>query len=187
MIRIILLMSFLAISISQAAEFHVDKQQKNLVKFISDAPMEDFEGTTSKIDGYMMNEGIEKLIGSEVYFEVDLNSVSTGVGLRDRHMREDYLHTDKYKLTNFKGKISNASKITDSEYDFTANGKKFIHGVTKDITIKGKIYKTSIGYKVKANWAIKLPDYNIEVPKFMFLRISDEIKLEVEFNLKQVK
>jgi len=133
MIRIILILSFLAISISQAAEFHVDKQQKNLVKFISDAPMEDFEGTTSKIDGYMMNEGIDKLIGSEVYFEVDLNSVSTGVGLRDRHMREDYLHTDKYKLTNFKGKISNASKITDSEYDFTANGKKFIHGVTKDI------------------------------------------------------
>ncbi len=187
MIRIILLLSFLAISVSYAAEFHVDKQQKNLVKFISDAPMEDFEGTTNKIDGYMTNDGIDKLVGSEVYFEVDLNSVSTGIGLRDRHMREDYLHTDKHKFTSFKGKINNATKVSDSEYDFTANGKKTIHGVTKDIIIKGKIFKSGNGYKVKANWAIKLPDYNIEVPKFMFLRINDEIKLEVEFNLKQVK
>lgn len=187
MIRIILLLSFLAINITHAAEFHVDKQQKNLVKFISDAPMEDFEGTTSKIDGYMMNDGIDNLVGSDVYFEVDLNSVSTGIGLRDRHMREDYLHTDKYKLTSFKGKIATASKVNDSEYDFSANGKMFIHGVTKDITLKGKIYQTGNGYKIKANWAIKLPDYNIEVPKFMFLRISDEIKLEVDFNLKKVK
>jgi polyisoprenoid-binding protein YceI len=187
MIRMILILSLMAISIAQAAEFHVDKKQSNLVKFISDAPMEDFEGTTSKIDGYMMNDGIDKLVGSEVYFEVDLNSVSTGIGLRDRHMREDYLHTDKYKLTSFKGKIATANKVSDTEYDFTANGKKFIHGVTKDITIKGNIFKNGNGYKVKANWAIKLPDYNIEVPKFMFLRINEEIKLEVDFNLKQVK
>lgn len=175
MIRMILILSFFAISITHAAEFHVDKQQKNFVKFISDAPMEDFEGTTSKIDGYMMSDGIDKLVGSEVYFEVDLNSVSTGIGLRDRHMREDYLHTDKYKFTNFKGKIATATKVSDSEYDFTANGKKFIHGVSKDITIKGKIFKTGNGYKVKANWAIKLPDYNIEVPNLCFYVLTKKL------------
>ena len=40
-----------------AGEYHVDKERENQVKFISDAPLEDFEGVTDKIDGYIFWEG----------------------------------------------------------------------------------------------------------------------------------
>ena len=184
---LVLIIGLAAIQLSYGSEYQVDKSAKNQVKFISDAPMEDFEGVTDKIDGYFISDGIDKLVGSEFYFEVDLNTVKTGIGLRDRHMREDYLHTDKHRFTNIKGKITEARKISDTEYDITVQAKKFIHGVSKDITIQGKIYKVAEGFKIKAAYTVKLPDYNIEVPKFMFMRISEDIKLELDFIVKKVK
>ncbi len=84
----LILICFLQIGF--AAEYQVDKSQKNLVKFISDAPMEDFEGVTDKIDGYLFFEGDNLLQGSEMYFEVDLNSLDTGIGLRLQKAR--HLH-----------------------------------------------------------------------------------------------
>jgi len=171
---------------SFSKEYNVDKSAKNIVKFISDAPMEDFEGITNKIDGYLINDDISNLKNSDFYFEVDLNSVKTGIALRDRHMREDYLNTAKYRYTSFKGKIIDSKKINDNEYEFTAKGNKFISGITKEITIKGIIYNINNSYRIKANWSIKLPDFNIKVPQFMFLRINEEIKLEVDFYLKRI-
>ena len=87
-------------------EWHVKKSDENLVKFTSTTSVLDFDGITSEIDGYLYWEG-EKVFGSnnELYFEVDLNSVETGIGKRDRDMREDVLETDKWPKTSYKGKI----------------------------------------------------------------------------------
>jgi polyisoprenoid-binding protein YceI len=185
-IILILLMLF-SFNYVYSTEYHVDKSNNNVVKFLSEATMEKFEGITNKIDGYMMSEDISKLIGSEFYFEVDLNSVKTGNGLMERHMREDYLQTDKYQFTNIKGKITEAVKISETEYNIKAGTQMFIHGVTHDIIIPGKIYILQNGIKIKSNYSIKLPDYKIEVPKFMFMRVSEEIKLELDFIVKPVK
>ena len=95
MFYLILAICFFTYYSSFSKEYNVDKSAKNIVKFISDAPMEDFEGITDKIDGYLINDDISNLKNSEFYFEVDLNSVKTGIALRDRHMREDYLNTAK--------------------------------------------------------------------------------------------
>ncbi len=55
-LNILALMCILS-TVALAAEFQVDKSSKNLVKFISDAPLEDFEGKTDKIDGYIFWDG----------------------------------------------------------------------------------------------------------------------------------
>ena len=52
--KIILLLS-ISITIF-AKEYHVKKSDKNIVKFISNAPIEDFEGVTDNIDGYLFYE-----------------------------------------------------------------------------------------------------------------------------------
>lgn len=173
-----------AYSYSFSAEYHVDKSQKNLVRFISETPVENFDGKTDKIDGYFIAESIEKLKGSELYFETQVGTFETGIGLRNRHMREDYLHTEKYPLSHFKGNITDSKMISETEYDVTAKGKLFLHGVTKDITINGKIYKLKDGFKIKSDFVVKLTDYKIKVPKFMFVRISEDIQLQLDFSVK---
>ena len=183
-IALSLFLSLFSMTILSSAEYHVDKNEKNLVRFISETPVENFDGKTSKIDGYFIAENIENLNSAELYFEVEVGSFDTGIGLRNRHMKEDYLHTDKYPLTHFKGQISSSKKISETEFDVTTSGKLFLHGVTKDVTITGKIYKLQNGFKLKSDFSFKLPDYKIKVPKFMFVRISEEIKLQLDFIVK---
>lgn len=181
------LLSF-CLSVS-AGEYNVEKSKKNQVKFISQAPLEDFEGVTSKIDGYLMTSGDgQDFNGSEIYFEVDLNSVDTGIGLRNRHMRENYLHTDKHPKTTFKGKIIDSKKSGDGKYAVTAEGDMFIHGVTKKIKVNGTIsYMADQKIKVESNFKVKLPDYKVEVPSLMAMKINESITLELDFVLKFIK
>lgn len=186
---IVFLLGFLLLSGSlYATEYDVDKSKKNLVKFTSDARVESFDGTTDKIDGYMTWDGDDVLNKNQLYFEFDLRTLDTGIGLRNRHMREDYLETDKYPMTNFKGKLVKADKSSDGKLNVTAEGNMFIHGVTKPITIKGTLIPSDGGgYRIQSSFEVKLTDYNIPIPQLMFLKISEVMKLNLDFFARKVK
>ena len=49
----------------------MDKSRQNQVKFVSNAPIEDFEGVTDKIDGFIFWENDDLTKNSALYFEVD--------------------------------------------------------------------------------------------------------------------
>jgi polyisoprenoid-binding protein YceI len=182
---LLLLLTILCTSIF-AGEYHVVKSAENMVKFVSDAPIEDFEGVTSSIDGYLFWEGEDFLNQSELYFEVDLNTVDTGIGLRNRHMRENYLHTDEFPKTHYTAKLIKADSINETEYEVEAEGTFFVHGVEKQKKITGKLLKIDNDkYKVSANFKVALSDYNIEVPSIMFYKIDENMDLCVEFYLKK--
>ena len=164
-----------------AVEYHVLPSEKNLVKFISDAPIEDFEGITHAIDGYIYWEDDDMLKNSEVYFEVDLNSIDTGIGLRNRHMRENYLETDHFPITYFKGKIIKAVQTNENEFEVLVQGKMFIHGVERLKSIKGTMQAVGDTYRIQSAFDVKLSDYKIAIPSIMFYKIDETMKLVVDF------
>ena len=168
-------------SIVFADEYHVDKSKENQVKFISDAPIEDFEGVTEKIDGYLYYENDDLTEKSAVYFEVDLNSLDTGIGLRNRHMRENYLETDKFPTTHFKGEIINAVETSKNKFDVIGRGELFIHGIKKMVEVRGTLGKSGQMYNVKVTFEVKLSDYEIEVPSIMFYKIDETMHLQLNF------
>ena len=181
--------SFLLFSfwnICQATEFHVDKSRQNLVKFISDAPVEDIEGVTGNIDGYLFWEDSDTLGTSEIYFEVDLSTVDTGIGLRNRHMRENYLEIDKYPMTYFKGKLIRKTHEQSGILSVTAEGVMFIHGIEQKKSIQANLIPEEGGFHIETNFSVALPDYDIEVPQLMFLKINENIQLELDFYLKRI-
>lgn len=168
-------------------ECHVLKSEKNRVKFISDAPIEDFEGVTDKIDGYLFWDGRELTDKSQLYFEVDLNTLDTGIGLRNRHMRENYLETDQYPLTWFKGRLVRAEKGTDGRYQVQADGTMFIHGVEQPKSVGGTITRDGDVYHITSGFEVKLSDYKIKIPSIMFYKIDETMSLEVDFYVKVVQ
>jgi polyisoprenoid-binding protein YceI len=170
-----------------SAEYQVDHSRDNVVKFISHAPMDDFEGVTNKIDGYIFWEGDDLLNKSDMYFEVDLNSIDTGIGLRNRHMRDNYLETDQYPYTHFKGTLTNAEKVSENEYEITAEGTMYIHGVEKEISVEGTMIALENGYHIKTQFVTALSDYKIKIPQLMFFKINENMQLELDFYVKKVE
>lgn len=172
---------FLLSIYGHAQEYHVDKSAKNEVKFISDAPIENFEGITDKIDGYLYYEDGDLTKNSQLYFEVDLNSLDTGIGLRNHHMRDNYLHTDKYPITYFKGKIVKSEKQSEDEFKVTADGTIFIHGVEKPLTVQATMIRQDKQYHIKCGFEVKLSDFDIEIPSIMFYKINETMELRLDF------
>ncbi len=184
--HLLLFLFFSASAFGQVVEYHVDTKAKNVVKFISDAPVEDFEGVTKKIDGYLKYNGASLTENSEIYFEVDLRTLDTGIGLRNRHMREEYLHTDKYPYAKFSGRIESV-RDAGSNKIATVKGSMDIHGVKKPMDVKATLAPEGSGLRSKVSFEVKLTDHKIEVPKFMFLKIDEVMQLELDIQLKKVK
>jgi len=172
-------------------EFHVNLDRGNRVRFVSDAPLEDFEGVTSRIDGFLFLSG-EGLSGdtdlskSAFYFEVDLASLDTGIGLRNRHMRENYLETDRWPMASFEGGVTALRRGGSGEYRASVQGTLSIHGVEKPRTIECTGALEGEELRVKCAFEVTLSDHEIPIPKLMFMKIDEVMALDLDLILAPV-
>lgn len=172
-----------------AQEYHVDVNADNVVRFMSHATIDDFEGVTGKIDGYVLldGQGVRSagtpIDGSELYFEVDLASLDTGIGLRNRHMRDNYLEVDEHPYASFKGTVDRIES-TASGWRVTSSGTFGVHGVDRDRTLTCDAAPEGDGFHVQCGFQVLLSDHDIEIPKVMFLKLANEIQLELDFHIE---
>lgn len=171
---------------TSASEYQVDRNKENLIKFISDAPIEEFEGITNNIDGYINLPSFEQLNESQIYFEVDLETLDTGIGLRNRHMRENYLETEIFRYAFFDGVFNSAELVSENEYNVTVFGRINIHGIEKEISISGNLIKNRKQLSIETSFEISLTDFQIDVPELMFMKINENIKIECKIFTKEI-
>ncbi len=169
-------------------DWQVDKKADNKVTFYSSTSLLDFEGNTDKIDGYIYWKGDEVFgADNEIYFEVPLATFETGIGKRDSDMREDVLHTNTYPIASFKGNFKKVDKI-GSDYQVIVKGEMSLHGIAKEVEIPGKISMSKDNMNVSCSFIILLQDYLIEAPSLVaFIKVAQEIKIELNFNLKEAQ
>jgi polyisoprenoid-binding protein YceI len=186
--KIFLILAVLLTSSIQivSAEYNVKKSDKNIVKFLSDAPIENFEGITNNIDGFLYFEN-DLTNNSQLHFEVDLRTIDTGIGLRNRHMRENYLETDKYPMAVYEGKIVNAEKVGENKYKVKVSGNMNIHGVSIPQDIEGTIELVGDEIYINSDFIVKLTDHKIDVPSLMFMKINENMQMHLDFTLEKVK
>ena len=175
-------------NLGAAQEFHVDRRGENLVRFISHASVEEFEGVTERIDGYILLDSPVLTPGTggdatAIHLEVDLASLDTGIGLRDRHMRDRYLEVAKYPYAVFDGQIARSELGAAQTLRVTARGTLTIHGVTRPRDLTCTVEPRSPGYRAQCAFEVLLSDHEIEIPKVMFLKLANEIRLELDFSV----
>ncbi len=171
-----------------ANDWQVNKNVENNVVFKSTTNLLDFQGVTNNIDGYIYWDG-DTVFGdnNEIFFEVELATFKTGIGKRDSDMRKDVLHTDKFPKAAFKGKFIKVEK-TASNFSVIVKGEISLHGHKKEIEIPGIITLKDKVLNIKSNFSLFLKDYKIIAPSLVaFIKVAEEIKLELDFNLKEAK
>lgn len=108
------------------------------------------------------------------------------VQLMEEHFNENYIESTKFPKATFKGKILNfdASKLSATKIFYDLEGDLMLHGVTEKI--KTKISLTLNGEKVNAisSFIIKPNDYGIEIPSLVKSKVSENVKLAINFNLE---
>lgn len=153
------------------------------VVFLSKAPLNEFEGKSSSLNGLI------NLETNLLDFFVDLNTIKTGIGLRDSHMRENYLETDQFPFAEFTGKLSVLpTLVMDSKTPVKAKGKFKIHGIEREIEVSGFLTLLSNGkMELDASFEILLSDYEIPLPKLVFYELAEEQKVTIKARLTPKK
>lgn len=173
-------------------ELQIDHTAPNLVRFVSHTQLDEFQGVTDKIDGYVVLagsglSGAAEGLGTDLYFEVDLASLDTGIGLRNRHMRDNYLDVEKYPYALFKGTIARIDEMGgDGAARVAAAGTFTVHGVPREREITCDVTPAGSAYRATCAFQVLLSDHSITIPKIMFLKLANEIQVDVAFTVSPV-
>ena len=155
--------------------------EKGKVQFESEATMESFTGTSESLVGKV------NLADKSLDFYLDLATLTTGVGLRDEHMRENHLETEKFPFAEFFGTLEDDFDPQGTEQqEVTAKGVFKIHGVEREIEVIGSMWVSDGKLHLNASWQLKLADYEISRPSFLFLKLSDTQEISMNLVLEQV-
>ncbi|WP_138429697.1 YceI family protein [Fodinibius saliphilus] len=147
------------------------------VEFDSSVPLHSFTGISDHLVGKI------DLQSSLVDFYVDMHTVETGIGKRDRDMLKT-LDAETHPFAEFYGKlISDFNPQNNQPQNVTVQGEFTVHGVSNTITIDGTLQKTSDGLRLQANWTLNMKDYNIKPPGILFYRVSEKIDIRISATL----
>jgi hypothetical protein len=155
---------------------------------------------------FYTDKGVTKFDGSKAAFEpikaTNNNTVSiidskTGqiaaviliskfefrLGLMQEHFNENYLESNVYPKSTFEGKIKdfNVLNLTENVITHEITGNLTIKGVAKKIKTIAEISKLDNQIKIKSNFSVFLSDFGIKVPKIIFKKIDEEVKISLNF------
>ncbi|HEY1079125.1 MAG TPA: YceI family protein [Bdellovibrio sp.] len=117
-------------------------------------------------------------------FKLALNSLNTGIEMRDSHMKEKYLETAKHPEAVLK--ISDLEiKDIKSGKDTPFTGTLNLHGVEKPVSGTFTNEGTATEQKVKATFKVKISDHTIEIPSYAGIKVADEVEVKIEAELKK--
>ena len=118
------------------------------------------------------------------------------LGLMQEHFNENYLESYKYPKSTFEGNIElstgsifdgnteifNYNLVDENFMDIIIKGQLTIKGVTKDIIATGKIKKIENDLNLISSFSVKLSDFNIKIPKVVFMKIDEVVKINLNYN-----
>lgn len=122
--------------------------------------------------------------GQKLVFEVNLDSLKTGIELRDKHMTEKYLETAKYPKATLTLDKSQLVLPASGNQKGDLKAKLKIRGTTKEVPVTYEIRATKAGYTIKATMPVNYKDFGIEVPSYMGVTVKPDLDVEVAFQAK---
>lgn len=132
------------------------------------SPAGSFKAVTKKIKGAVKKSGAQVLAENVL---VDLRSLSSGIGLRDKHLKER-LQVDKYP-------VAKLIKAEGSGGKGTATLQ--IRGQKKDVQ---GTYSMN-GNELQAEFNMKMSDLGINDVRYMGVGAKDEVKVTIVLPVKE--
>ncbi len=137
------------------------------IKFTSDNP----SGIFSSFKGKILFDP-QSLATSKVELVVDVNSINTGNGMKNKHaLSDDWFDVEKYPEITFR-----SSEFKENGTGFLVHGIMTIHGVSKEITIPFQFTNNTF----ISSFTINRTDFNVGTTKGMSARASTELTIDIK-------
>ena len=171
---VILLLSVISIT-AGAQSLYMTKAGK--VSFNSRSSVEKIEADNNEVSSVINTQT------GDMVFAILLKSFHFDRALMEEHFNENYVESDKFPKSTFKGKISNLSAINftkDGNYPAVVEGDLTMHGVTKKVSSNGTLTVKAGKIEAYAKFSVKLKDFDISIPSLVADKISQDIDIIVD-------
>ncbi len=173
--RILAIVIALVIHTQAIAQKYISKSA--VITFFSEAPIENIKATNKKVSSIL------DLTTGEIVFSVPIREFEFRRSLMKKHFNENYMDSEEYPRSTFKGKISGFGS-SDGVYSSVAVGELNIHGITKKIEVVGEVIVKPDEITLIAKFPVLLKDYKIKIPKILFSNIAESIEVSIEFTYR---
>lgn len=138
------------------------------------------EGTTSDLT---VGDG-----GDNVVITVPLANLTTGIGLRDHHMKEKYLEVPKYPTATLTI-ARNALKFPHDGERATAEvpGTIQLHGQTRPVSVHYEAKAAGSTYDAKGSFRLNMNEFGITVPVYLGVTVKPDVDVSASFQVAEAK
>src|SRR5262245_47054027 len=138
-----------------------------------------FEARTSAVVGDLaVADGSGAVSGA---VEVDLATLQTGIGLRDRHMKENYLEIH-HSETFTRARLEEIRIERAEEGSMPFHATLTLHGEQHPIRGMADLQEQRDGHVcVRARFPISLAAFSIQPPRYLGVGVRDEVQVQVQF------
>jgi len=147
--------------------------------FLSDAPLELIKAATKSLTGAI------NISDRSFSFQIPTKTFEGfNSSLQRVHFNEDYMETELYPNSTFKGRIiEDVDLSVPGVYKIRAKGKMYIHGVENDRIVRCDLTVGEKKIDVQANFTVFLADHKISIPSIVNQKIAEEVKLDINLTL----
>ena len=114
---------------------------------------------------------------------LDLDTLATGIGMRDQHMKEKYLEIAKFKSAVLRLKqieLPGAVFVPASGTKVTREGWLTLHGIEKPVQVEMSFERNGERVKCVSKFKVKLSDHEIAIPSFSGITVANEVDIVAE-------
>ena len=134
------------------------------------------EGATSDLD--LADQG------ETIVITVPLANLSTGIGLRDRHMKEKYLEVPKYPSATLSVarsalKLPAAGDKVEMDVPSTVN----LHGQARPVTVHYEAKRDGASVVSRGTFRINMNDFGITVPVYLGVTVKPDVDVSANFRV----
>jgi hypothetical protein len=154
-----------------------------------------FDATTpsspEKIDG--VNKSSICVIDTKtgnIQFSLLMKGFEFERALMQEHFNENYVESNKFPKTEFKGMITNNSSVNyskDGVYPVKVKGSLTMHGETKDVVADGKLTVKAGKISANADFPVTLADFKVTIPQLVADKVAKTAKITVDCQLDPLK
>jgi polyisoprenoid-binding protein YceI len=120
---------------------------------------------------------------------VDLQTLDTGIGLRNTHLREKYLEVnrgDGFNRAVLSEIVLSGGDASTFEGRTRFTGVLLLHGVRKPVNGEARIRRRPGGAEVEAEFPVNLTAHGIVEPRYLGVGVRDDVQVKVTFTAAAV-
>jgi polyisoprenoid-binding protein YceI len=157
----------------------------SLVKFHLHHTMHEVDGRSTQIEG-------KAVVGADgrvlTMIRIPVASFETGDGNRDAHMRQT-LEAGKFPFVVFKGVTGLTLPVAlGKPLETRLQGELEFHGVKHPVDLPATVQFGDGGaIAVHAKFPVSLDAYKIERPALLFVKVDDDVQLDVKLELEAAR